>query len=65
MATCTRCEATAASLTPCEGERLCRTCTTAYLTEAVSNVQAAHYGERYRYTPAAELPVTPRAWRYR
>jgi hypothetical protein len=63
--TCTGCGRAAASLTPCEGERYCWPCTQGYLEEAAGNFRAAHYGERYRHARGHELPITPRAYRYR
>ena len=58
---CTDCERASATLTPCEGRRLCPSCTSAYLTEASRDFNANYYGEQYRYARGSELPVTPTA----
>jgi hypothetical protein len=62
-AACSRCGATG-RLTPCEGERLCGTCTTAYLDEKIGDVVAHRFGERYRHARGSDLPVSTQAYRH-
>ena len=64
MNKCTDCERVSATLTPCEGRRLCKACTNAYLDEASQSFNANYYGEQYRYARGNALPVTPSARRY-
>ena len=58
--TCTGCAKPTATLTACEGQRLCRGCTDAYLTGKAQDFNAAYYGETYRFATGTDLPVTPR-----
>jgi hypothetical protein len=60
MNKCTDCGRVSATLTPCEGRRLCPPCVSAYLTDASQTFNANHYGEQYRYARGNALPVTPK-----
>lgn len=65
MTRCDWCDRLTGLPTRTEQGTLCEPCRDAYLREAAGESQAYIYGEQYRHTPPSELPVTPRADRYR